>query len=1277
MRNRALILAACLTLSTSIASAGILDCTGCHGTSGDYRPLDASSREVATGGFVGNHRTHMGQTTSASSCTPCHNNSAYLTNHRDGRIQLARKLNGYSSTLGMARYLPTRQYKISSSTVYFDQSSAPVLSTCTNVNCHFETATPTWGTSSISCTTCHGAPPAGTSPLYSGGAAGSHARHDSYYSGTANCVKCHNTYATYMHATSASRRSLSMALRDPLGAPAGTYSNPTVTGYLPGQTATHSFSSCSNTYCHSNGTSVATNTIPANTTPQWGSGTIACSGCHSSPPAYTSGSPKANSHDAHSVYGCQRCHVDTTSDGSTITGLARHVNKVYDLAPGVDTSFSYSFSATGGTCSAISCHGNSSATWGNAASVNCLGCHALAQGNRAAISTQFSGTSHHYQGVSLDGKVCYQCHWEANSDGTVNKTYHHATPGAAIELVVYGAGSRPGTYGSGTFVRYTANGSRTQIAKLNSHCTGCHSDTNNSATPFNDGKTPKQYAWDGTSVAARYSQPGTTSWGKYTSAATNPYGARKKVVKSLSAHGNAAQNQRGWDTTTGVDGTLPNTGATSNVLCYDCHNSHGSTVAGITSRYSSATGRGKGAILKDTAAGKGGYSVAYKPYSGGTATDRSKRNPGASLCLDCHLNPTAAATPWGYSATFGATQGILGYWDAPMYGSYSTSGSEKRYGYKKTVMKSGHFGTALPLSSSPASAIGGLCTPCHDPHGVSPTLGANQKNAVPLLKGTWLTSPYKEDAAPANTVGTARTDRGYGGVTFHIDQNTFGTSAGTVNNDPPTGINHSVTDSAGLCLGCHSQASLTTATTPATPNNWKSKDRIHEAVKGWKTSTGTIQHAYSCSKCHAPHTDAGLPRLMVTNCMDTKHKGMVKNNPAPIWAGSGGGDDSNNCTAPGNLGSCQQGPQLYSGGGSGRIPGAWSGSVDSGPALNCHEANTGSGVDQSWNTVTTWTDSVTDAIISGPGISVPPRSVLLHMDETSWSGASYDVKDSAGGIGATSSGAATVSGGITGNAGSFNGTTSTVTINSYSPFQAPMDNFTIEAWVKPNAAITLPSESTSGTAGTTGQKYLFWPNIMDYTNIGAGVSLGTNGVAVFEHTGNYLPALAVYSGAISSATWTHLAVVYNNKRPTIYLNGNQVIHTGLQSTQPHILAPTIIGGGVYGHYSGLVDEVSIYGSALTAADILKHYQQQCSSLATGTTANVRWQTSQAATSYVDYGVTSAYGSTVGNNSLLTDHLLTLSGLAPNTTYHYRVRSRSMTGTELSSSDLTFTTTTCQ
>ncbi len=72
---------------------------------------------------------------------------------------------------------------------------------------------------------------------------------------------------------------------------------------------------------------------------------------------------------------------------------------------------------------------------------------------------------------------------------------------------------------------------------------------------------------------------------------------------------------------------------------------------------------------------------------------------------------------------------------------------------------------------------------------------------------------------------------------------------------------------------------------------------------------------------------------------------------------------------------------------------------------------------------------------------------------------------------------------------------------------------------------------------------------------------------------------------------------------------------------------------------------------------------------TSATATIVWTTDVAADSQVEYGTTTAYGSSsVLNSTQVTFHSVTVTGLAATTTYHYRVHS----GTSVSG-DFTFTT----
>jgi peroxiredoxin len=71
---------------------------------------------------------------------------------------------------------------------------------------------------------------------------------------------------------------------------------------------------------------------------------------------------------------------------------------------------------------------------------------------------------------------------------------------------------------------------------------------------------------------------------------------------------------------------------------------------------------------------------------------------------------------------------------------------------------------------------------------------------------------------------------------------------------------------------------------------------------------------------------------------------------------------------------------------------------------------------------------------------------------------------------------------------------------------------------------------------------------------------------------------------------------------------------------------------------------------------------------------VSWTTDKPATGQVLFGPTDSYGSsTTLNQQLATSHSATLSGLAPDTTYHYKVVSQDGSGNEAMSQDQTFKT----
>ncbi len=154
---------------------------------------------------------------------------------------------------------------------------------------------------------------------------------------------------------------------------------------------------------------------------------------------------------------------------------------------------------------------------------------------------------------------------------------------------------------------------------------------------------------------------------------------------------------------------------------------------------------------------------------------------------------------------------------------------------------------------------------------------------------------------------------------------------------------------------------------------------------------------------------------------------------------------------------------------------------------------------------------------------------------------------------------------------------------------SPTNEFSFGGWIKTQVTHEVDPESTGGTLGVTGQRYAFWPTHGgDGNNAGVGLSIGTNGISVYEHASSYMPAVAVYNANIG-ADWNHIFVTYKDGVASIYLNG-VLVKTGVQSAKTGtIYAPTLMGSSVYGNFIGWMDEISIWNKSLSSAEIVDLY----------------------------------------------------------------------------------------
>jgi hypothetical protein len=114
--------------------------------------------------------------------------------------------------------------------------------------------------------------------------------------------------------------------------------------------------------------------------------------------------------------------------------------------------------------------------------------------------------------------------------------------------------------------------------------------------------------------------------------------------------------------------------------------------------------------------------------------------------------------------------------------------------------------------------------------------------------------------------------------------------------------------------------------------------------------------------------------------------------------------------------------------------------------------------------------------------------------------------------------------------------------NSYRPTSAApfYNDFTVFLVASPEETHEVDGQGNL-TSGLTGQKYVVFPSEgssrYGVGNASFGISLGTNGVSVYEHSFGYIFPVVVYSGAISSKGAV-ITVNYKNKLASVTVNGS-------------------------------------------------------------------------------------------------------------------------------------------
>lgn len=114
---------------------------------------------------------------------------------------------------------------------------------------------------------------------------------------------------------------------------------------------------------------------------------------------------------------------------------------------------------------------------------------------------------------------------------------------------------------------------------------------------------------------------------------------------------------------------------------------------------------------------------------------------------------------------------------------------------------------------------------------------------------------------------------------------------------------------------------------------------------------------------------------------------------------------------------------------------------------------------------------------------------------------------------------------------------------------SPHTDFTMALWVKPDTNLrVMPKESVTGRIDEVGKFYAIPADPGDRRfgagTATAGLAVGRNGIFVIERSSDASPAVLVHEAPISG--WTHVAVVYRDGQPSLFVNG-ELARLGLKS----------------------------------------------------------------------------------------------------------------------------------
>jgi hypothetical protein len=166
-------------------------------------------------------------------------------------------------------------------------------------------------------------------------------------------------------------------------------------------------------------------------------------------------------------------------------------------------------------------------------------------------------------------------------------------------------------------------------------------------------------------------------------------------------------------------------------------------------------------------------------------------------------------------------------------------------------------------------------------------------------------------------------------------------------------------------------------------------------------------------------------------------------------------------------------------------------------------------------------------------------------------------------------------------------TTGYVTIANSTPLAT---TFSYDLWVKPTRSITMAAESNicsgdvSVPLANSNQNWAILATAADYNKMSVGLTIGTNGLMVGEHSQYVLVSRLSYTVPIND--WVHVAIVYRSDSIFLFLNGSLVRSRQIPCPTNIRYSSGVLAGARYSpEFKGDIDEFRLWDIPLTRQQV--------------------------------------------------------------------------------------------